>query len=262
MQCKLIAEIGWNFCGNMELAKDMVSAAFESGANYAKFQTWKVDRLIPGPWDTDGRREIYEKAELTEERHELLKEHCDKVGIKFLTSCFCVEDIDMIRKFTNEIKIPSPEAYDVSLIKAALEKFDKVYLSTGASHREEYSHWARYDKVTLFHCVSSYPCEDISVNFSKMRYLQSLTKNVGYSGHLVGVHDAFMAICYGATVVEKHFTTDHNLPGRDNKFALLPEEFKQIRDFIYSHRVMNEDCGLEIQNCEMDYRKHQKGRWG
>jgi N,N'-diacetyllegionaminate synthase len=207
-------------------------------------------------------REIYEKAELTEERHELLKEHCDKVGIQFLTSCFCVDDIDMIRKFTREVKIPSPEAYDVSLIKAALDKFDKVYLSTGASHREEYSHWARDDKVTLFHCVSSYPANPENVNFSKMRYLQSLTKNVGYSGHLPNIWDAITAVCYGATMIEKHFTTDHNLPGRDNKFALLPDEFKQIKDFIVSHNVMSVDCGLDIQECENDYRKHQKGRWG
>ena len=259
---KLIAECGWNHVGDMELAKKMIEAAHKAGADYAKFQTWKVSRLIPGPWDQDGRREIYEKAELTEERHELLKEHCDKVGIKFLTSCFCVEDIDMIRKFTNEIKIPSPEAYDVSLIKAAIEKFDRVYLSTGASHIEEYAHWARYDKVTLLHCVSSYPCEDIAVNFPKMIYLQSLTKNVGYSGHYIGVEDAMVAICIGATVIEKHFTTDNNLPGRDNKFALLPEQFTQIRDFIYEHRVMNVDYGLDIQSCEQDYRKHQKGRWG
>tara|TARA_Y100000310_G_scaffold341353_1_gene440223 strand:+ start:643 stop:1434 length:792 start_codon:yes stop_codon:yes gene_type:complete len=261
-EVKLIAELGWNHVGDMELAKDMVSAACESGADYAKFQTWSVERLIPGPWDEDGRREIYEKAELTEERHEMLKEHCDKVGIKFLTSCFCVKDIDMVRRFTNEVKIPSPEAYDVALIKEALEKFDKIYLSTGASYREEYAHWARYSKITLLHCVSSYPAKPEYVNFDKMRYLQSLTKNVGYSGHLSNIWDAIIAICYGATVVEKHFTIDHDLPGRDNKFALLPEEFKQISEFAYNHTVMNIDRGLEIQECENDYRKYQKGRWG
>ena len=93
-----------------------ISAAKEAGADYAKFQTWKVSRLIDGPWDTDGRRQIYEKAELTREKHAIFKEHCEKVGIKFLTSCFCVEDIELVRGFCDEVKIPSPEGYSTDLL--------------------------------------------------------------------------------------------------------------------------------------------------
>ena len=155
---KLIAELGWNHMGDISIAKEMVSAAKESGADYAKFQTWKVDRLIDGPWDTDGRREIYNRAELTREKHQIMKEFCDSVGIKFLTSCFCVYDIDMVREFCNEVKIPSPEAYSDSLLEKAIEKFDHIYLSTGASNVEEYIRWASNENVTLLHCVSSYPC--------------------------------------------------------------------------------------------------------
>ena len=66
---KIIAEIGWNHCGDMNLAKQMIQAAAHNGADYAKFQTWSVSRLKPGEWDTDGRRQIYEQAELTKDRH-------------------------------------------------------------------------------------------------------------------------------------------------------------------------------------------------
>ena len=72
---ELIAEIGWNHMGDMVLAKEMISAASETGADYAKFQTWSVSRLKPGPWDDDGRREIYIKAELKEDQHFELKEY-------------------------------------------------------------------------------------------------------------------------------------------------------------------------------------------
>ena len=78
---KLIAEIGWNHMGDMKLAKEMISAAKESGADFAKFQTWSVERLKPGVWDTDGRREIYENAELDLDKHFDLKNYCDEVGI-------------------------------------------------------------------------------------------------------------------------------------------------------------------------------------
>jgi len=260
-KCKLIAEIGWSHIGDMTLAKEMVSAAKESGADYAKFQTWKVSRLKDGPWDTDGRRQIYEKAELTEDRHAMLKEYCDSIGIKFLTSCFCPDDIYMVRRYCNEVKIPSPEAYSTDLVQQAIEKFDTVYLSTGASCVEEYLRWAHFDNVVLLHCVSSYPCKLEQINLPKLKFLQAITPRVGYSGHLSGVYDAIAAICMGAIVVEKHFTTDHNLPGRDNKFAILPDEFKVISDFLKTYNVMMVDQGLFIQDCEKEYRQYQKGRW-
>ena len=74
----IIAEIGWNHMGDMELAKKMIKEAANAGATYAKFQTWSVSRLKPGIWDEDGRREIYEKAELSKENHIELINYCDE----------------------------------------------------------------------------------------------------------------------------------------------------------------------------------------
>ena len=89
----LIAEIGWNHMGNMKLAKKMILEAKKNGADFAKFQTWSVKNLKNGPWDSDGRKEIYQKAELTKEMHEELFEYCIKKKIKFLTSIFNFKDI-------------------------------------------------------------------------------------------------------------------------------------------------------------------------
>ena len=83
---KLIAEIGWNHMGDMDLAKDMILAAKSSGADFVKTQIFNIKRLKPGPWDTDGRLEIYKGAELSKDQHFILRDYCDKVDIKFLTS--------------------------------------------------------------------------------------------------------------------------------------------------------------------------------
>ena len=85
---KLIAEIGWNFIGNINLAKEMISAAKESGADFAKFQTWSTKDLVKGPWHKDNRINLYKKAELSEDDHYELNEYCKKNKINFLTSVF------------------------------------------------------------------------------------------------------------------------------------------------------------------------------
>jgi len=94
----VIAEIGWNHCGDMSLAKQMAKAAMESGATYAKYQTWSVNRLKSGSWDEDGRRQIYEKAELSKQDHIELIEYCNQIGIKFLSSVFSIPDAKLLKE--------------------------------------------------------------------------------------------------------------------------------------------------------------------
>jgi sialic acid synthase SpsE len=182
---------------------------------------------------------------------------------------FSIKDIDFVATLCDDIKIPSPESYQTDLVNACIERFNTVFMSVGASKPEEYERWAKYDNVVLLHCVSSYPCNMERVNLPKLEYLKTLTDNVGYSGHLQrckvagpsAAYDAIAAIVHGAKVIEKHFTIDNNLPGRDNKFALLPHEFIEIKRFADVYDNMMVDRGLDIQECELDYRCHQKGRW-
>ncbi len=95
---KIIAEIGWNHCGDLDLAKQMAKAAQESGATYAKYQTWSVNRLKSGSWDEDGRRQIYEKAQLSEQDHIDLINYCNTIGLKFLSSVFSLADAELLVK--------------------------------------------------------------------------------------------------------------------------------------------------------------------
>ena len=111
------------------------------------------------------------------------------------------------------------------------------------------------------HCVSSYPLNTKDCNFKKFNYLKKNFKKVGYSGHLDGIEDAIYAIANNAVIVEKHFTVNKKLPGRDNKFSLTPADFNKLsrlRDMFFE---FNTPKGLNLQKSEKDIFKFYRGRW-
>lgn len=268
---KIIAEIGWNHMGNMQLASDMIEAAAKNGASHVKFQTWSVSKLKSGPWDSDGRRQIYEKAELSKDNHLFLLNECKKNNVKFLTSCFAASDVNFVSTLTNEIKIPSTEIANQELLDQTIESFASksehhVYLSTGASTWDEVEIAVKTlsdGKVnfTLMHCVSAYPTPADMCNMNRINDLKKLHSDVGYSGHYHGIDDALVAIELGITAIEKHFTINNDLPGRDNKFALLPSSLKTLCDFISTRKQMLTYRGTNHLESERDMRNIYRGRW-
>ena len=266
MKIKIIAEIGWNHMGDMELAKKMISEAASCGADIVKFQTWSESDLIPGPWDKDGRREIYKKAELSQDDHFELKDTCESLGVEFLTSIFNLKHLGFLESLKmDSIKIPSHEIHNTHLISQSQKNFKHVLLSAGACTFEELLRSVGLipkDKLILMHCVSSYPLPPRNVNFPKFQKLKTLSNRVGYSGHLNNIDDALLAISLGATFIEKHFTIDKNLPGRDNKNAILPSELNMLSRFRNNYQKMLIDNGLNVQDIEQDIRNNYRGRWG
>ena len=125
----IIAEIGWNFLGNLKLAKKMILAAKTSNCKIVKFQLWDPKNLKPGPWDKDGRREIYQKAFLNDEKYKEIFEYCVSQGLDCFASVFNMNDFDRLKRISNKyIKIPSPEVYDFKLIEKSLNSFQTVYV--------------------------------------------------------------------------------------------------------------------------------------
>ena len=263
---EIIAEIGWNHMGNMDLAKQMIDEAAKNGAQYAKFQTWSVSRLKPGPWDDDGRRQIYEKAELSKEDHIMLIEYCSKVGIQFMSSVFSIPDAELLVEVgCRSVKIPSFESRNHELIDFCAKNFDLVVMSTGTSTIDEIipavDLLMQANRAYLLHCVSVYPCDYGMANLPKMKKLQDLKLPVGYSDHIEGVESAKIAIMEGALMIEKHFTVDRNLPGRDNKFAILPEQLKDLSDFIRRIELMQCGDGYGYNEKETESRELYTGRF-
>tara|TARA_B110000261_G_scaffold164192_1_gene212685 strand:- start:1759 stop:2562 length:804 start_codon:yes stop_codon:yes gene_type:complete len=265
MKTKLIAEIGWNHMGNMNLAKEMISAAAESGASFAKFQTWSVANLKNGPWDEDGRREIYEKAQLTQDQHFELSDYCRNKNISFLTSLFNLEDVNLIKELSlKSIKIPSHEVYNKKLISELDGVVDNIFISTGAAKWEEVlslPNQVQKSNLILFHCVSAYPTSSEKVNLPRLIELGKLCKHIGYSGHYFGIDDAIASLNYGVDFIEKHFTIDRDLPGRDNKFAILPDEMLKLSNYCKNFESMNNNLGQEMQSIELETFEKYRGRW-
>lgn len=262
---KIIAEIGWNHCGDMNLAKQMIKSAADSGAHYAKFQTWSVSRLKSGDWDIDGRREIYERAELTKDRHIELIQYCTIAGIEFLSSVFSIHDADLLVELgCNAVKIPSFESRNIELIKFCNKHFETVFMSTGTSDLTEIKDSVSFfdtAELYLMHCVSVYPCSYEIANLPKMLKLKELHYNIGYSDHIQGIESAKIAIGLGATVIEKHFTIDNNLPGRDNKFAILPDELFGLFKYCQYIDMMMIDHGTGYNELELTSRNNYSGRF-
>lgn len=267
---QVIAEIGWNHCGDLNLAKQMAKAAQENGATHAKYQTWSVDRLKPGSWDEDGRRKIYEKSELSKQDHIELINYCDSIGVKFLSSVFSIPDAELLVELgCQEVKIPSFESRNHDLIKYCNKNFTTIFMSTGTSTYDEIQESCNFINLAnlyLLHCVSTYPCEPKIANIPRMVSLKKINvphtvTQIGYSDHIQGVESAKVAIEYGAQVIEKHFTTDNNLPGRDNKFAILPSDLQNLSSYIKLRNEMLINHGLDFQECEIDSRNNYEGRF-
>ena len=265
-----IAEIGWNFMGDIQLAEKMIEAAASAGATHVKFQYWRESNLKNGKWDEDGRREIYKSAQLDDSRIDHLNRLASNYNVGAFYSAFSQSGLKQLHKVGQRvIKIPSHEIYNLDLIKTGLELFDKVILSTGACSEKELIAVSELCKkykchLVVMHCVSSYPCSEEVMNLPRINSLKALFPGaeMGLSDHTSSKIIPAISAAFGVSVVEKHFTTDHSLPGRDNQFALLPQEFSEMSiNFKQSH----EACiyrGMDAQESEEDIMKNYRGRWG
>lgn len=251
--------------GDMHLAKEMIAAAQENGADFVKFQTWSVSRLKDGPWDSDGRREIYNKAELSLDQHHLLKEYSDKLGVKFFSSVFSLADAELLASVDTEyVKIASFDARNTELLQHVGSVFNNIFVSTGTCSIAEIKasvQRAKRNRLVLFHCVSSYPLLPANANLSRLNALRPLAPAIGYSDHTEGVEVTKVALEFDINYIEKHFTIDHSLPGRDNKFAILPHELKDLSDYIKLRDDALIDHGAGFLSCEQEARDVQTGRF-
>ncbi len=264
-----IAEIGWNFMGDMSLAEDMIAAAVNSGATHVKFQYWREENLKEGEWDKDGRREIYISAQLDENKILKINEIANKYQTNAFFSVFNIRDAKVIKDLGFEIiKIPSHEVTNYELINYCLDNFNMIIFSAGACTEVEFKKIAPLinkcnNKVVLMHCVSCYPCLPENANLKRILKMADLCPNVelGLSDHTGSTVLPAVSASYGVTVIEKHFTTNRELPGRDNKFALLPESFLCMVDNHKEALLGLIDHGMDYQDCEKDTVEKYRGRW-
>jgi N,N'-diacetyllegionaminate synthase len=245
----IIAEAGVNHNGDIGLAKQLIDVAAEAGADFVKFQTFNANRLVTltakkanyQTKNTDGnetQHEMLRRLELTPEMHNELIAHCALRNIGFFSTGFDIASVDLLVNLgQQQFKIPSGEITNLPYLRHIGQLGKPVILSTGmatlgdieaAIEVLEQAGTLRTN-LTLLHCTTEYPTPMAEVNLRAMQSIQSaFGVAVGYSDHTQGIEVAIAAVALGATVIEKHFTLDRNLPGPDHKASLEPQELKAM----------------------------------
>lgn len=263
---KIIAEIGSNHLGDMDLAQKMIKIAAESGADIVKFQSWQAKTLIKTHPDYKAKFKWYQQTELDEKKHQFLKEACEKARVEFLTTVFDLSRVDFLARLTPaRIKIASPDCSSLRLLKAVKNKFNEVIVSTGMTYDSEVVKTAKLLKGTDFvfmHCVSIYPAPLEQANLSRMEWLKAFTPRVGFSDHSLGIELAKIAVVLGACYVEKHFTIDRSLPGPDQKVSTLPEDFAELARYRDEFEKARGVPHRPLTETEEKLREIYIGKWG
>jgi len=248
----VIAEVGINHNGDPELAKAIVAAAKEAGADIAKTHTYKAEEVMTdstplAEYMKSGESkaskpassfiEMARKFELSDYSTESLKAYSESIGIEFLSSPFDVPSVGYLKKLgVKRLKLPSGELVNPLLLEAAASTGLPLIVSTGMATLEE----VRYavgvlrksgaKDICLLHCLTQYPAEFKHVNLKAMLTIAKEFPDcvAGYSDHTPGIEASVAAVAMGARVIEKHLTLDKSLPGPDQMASLDPAEFKRL----------------------------------
>lgn len=235
----VIAEIGVNHNGSLQVAKRLIDAAKDAGADAAKFQLFKSQKL----WGNDSIKHL----ELRFADIEKLHAHCQQVGVEFMCTPFGVEELVFLTPLLKRIKIASGCIARRPLLRVAGDTRLPVVLSTGMSKMSDVGDALKElgsSETTILHCTSSYPCRLEDVNLNAMDSLRAFERPVGYSDHTSGITVPIAAVARGAVMLEKHITLDRNQEGPDHKTSITPREFKAMRMAI-----------IETEACLGDYKK-------
>ena len=142
--------------------------------------------------------------------------------------------------------------------------YNNIIVSTGASKIDEVKKVFKYidkTKCILMHCVSAYPTPAENINLPRIKILKKICKRIGYSGHMLGISDALGSLEYDPIYIEKHFTIDKKLPGRDNQLSILPHEMKILSNYIREHKKIKKYKGSNYQKIENEVRLNYRNRW-
>ncbi|MCW5300590.1 N-acetylneuraminate synthase [Herbaspirillum lusitanum] len=245
--CFIAAEIGINHNGDMALAKRMIDAAVDAGADAVKFQNYRTDNFLSdrtliytyqsqGRTVTETQYDMFRRCELSVVQLQELRIHCDAKRVVFFSTPTGDDGIrDLLDAGAPLLKNGSDYLTNLPLIRSMARSGLPTILSTGMAIEEEIADAvnafedAGGKELVLLHCTSAYPTPDEEVNLRKIDTLrQRFGHLVGFSDHSWGNMAALGAVALGACFVEKHFTLDKNLPGPDHAFSSDPTEFSEL----------------------------------
>lgn len=271
----IIAEMSANHCGDIELAKKMITKAKECGADAVKIQTYTADTLTidckneifkisGGLWDGQYLYDLYKEAYTPWEWQSELKRFADNAGIPLFSTPFDKTAVDFLETINCPIyKIASFEAIDIPLIRYAASKGKPMIVSTGICSESEIQDVVDTCKaagcadLTLLKCTSAYPAKIEDMNLltipDMIAKFGSQGAKVGLSDHSMNIETVVAAVALGAKVIEKHFTLDRSLGGPDSGFSLNQQEFADMARAVRDTE--------KLLGCA-DYTVNEKNRYG
>lgn len=252
--CFVIAEIGINHNGDVNLAKKLISVAKTFGCDAVKFQKRTVDVVYtpeelatprPNPFGTTNG-DLKRGLEFGYEEYKEIDKYCKEKDIIWFASCWDEASVDFIDQFDPPCyKVSSASLTDDNLLRHTKSKGKPILLSSGMSTIEEVDHAINLlgeDNLLLFHCTSTYPTDNNEINLNVIPYLKNrYSCPVGYSGHERGITPSVIAASVGACSIERHITMDRTLWGSDQAASLEPEGlYRMIRDIRKVKDIMGD----------------------
>lgn len=239
----IIAEIGVNHNGFLDLALKLIDVAVDAGVDAVKFQKRSLDKLYAKKYlDNANSGEktlryllpILQQVELTNDAYYTIVDHCRQKGITFLCSAFDAESADFLETLgLPAYKVASADLTNLPLLDHLASKGKPLILSTGMSHMHEVETTVAFLKekkveFALLHCNSTYPAAFEDINLRFMDQLKRFGVPVGYSGHERGIAVSTVAAALGASIIERHLSLDRTMDGPDHAASLEPQGFKKM----------------------------------
>jgi len=244
----IIAEVGANHNGSLDLAKESIDAAYECGVDAVKFQTYTTDELLSnkdghviygkkGKEKKETVKEMFDKVTLKREFHKEIYDYANKKGLICFSTPFSVHGVEFLEELENPIyKIASSDVNYVDMLEHVAKTKKPVFLSTGKTTIGDLDLAVDLlkengtEELCLLHCVANYPSKMEDMNLNTINTLKTMYPDciIGFSDHSFGITAALGAIALGAKVIEKHFTLDKDLDGPDHWFSMDPTDMKSL----------------------------------
>jgi N-acetylneuraminate synthase len=242
----IVAEIGINHNGDLDIAKRLIDAAHDAGVDAIKLQKRTPELCTPPemqsqkrdtPWGRITYLEYRHKVEFSEEEYEEIDRYCKDKGILWFASIWDEPSVDFLEKFDPICyKIPSAGVTDLDLLRHVNSKGRPVILSTGMSTTEQIQGAVEtqdVDSLLITHATSTYPCDPDELNLQMIETLKSAYPcPIGYSGHEVGLIPSVVAVALGACLIERHITLDRAMWGSDQAASVEPGGFRKLVKYI------------------------------
>ncbi|MDI9879482.1 N-acetylneuraminate synthase family protein [Flectobacillus longus] len=272
--CYIIAEIGINHNGSIDIAKKLIDEAVNARVDAVKFQKRTPEVCVPRdqweimrdtPWGRMSYIDYKRKTEFGAVEFSIIDQYCKERGMDWFVSAWDVESVDFMEQFETPLyKLASASLTDFELIERILKTGRPLMISTGMSTQNEIVETVRFIldfdpeyPLSIAHATSAYPCKPEELNLNMIHTLSNMFPNhpIGYSGHETGLATTVAAVAMGATFVERHFTLDRAMWGSDHAASVEPQGLARLVKDIRDVEIASGDGVKKVYDSEVGQMK-------